>query len=173
MISRGLLALLLLPCAAHASSVIPQSADALTRQATHVLRAVVESQREGYDERARHATVETTFTVSSNLKGDAGRTVVVRQLKGIPGDARFRVGEEAVLFLRSGSGPHLGVFFILGLGQGKFEVTRPTGRPALAERDFSELSFVAKGGGAAAAPERSLALDELERVVRRAAGGGR
>lgn len=155
---------------ARAATVIPQSTTSLTRQATHVVRGIVREQREGYDERARHSIIETTLAVDEVLKGETSRTIVIRQLKGIPGDARFQNGEEVVLFLRAGTGPHQGAYFLLGMGQGKFEVRRLTGAPVVVERDFSELSFVSNDGSPGKAPtERAMKLTELKSRIREAA----
>ena len=169
------LAIVLVPFAtAQGASVIPQSTESLARQATHVVRAVVEDQREGYDERARHATIETRLSVEETLKGRAPSTILVRQLRGIPGDARFRAGEEVVVFLRVGTDAHQGAFFLLAMAQGKYEVTRTSGGATVVQRDLSELAFVSKDGTVTPAPaDAALELDELRSRVRSTLGGRR
>src|SRR4051812_12023729 len=103
------LALWLAAPATFAAVALPQSTQGLTRQASLVVRGVVEGQKVGYDEAVHHATVETTVRIDEALKGAAPARVVIRQLKGIPGDARFAVGEEVVVFVRAGAGRAAGV----------------------------------------------------------------
>ncbi len=61
-----------------------------------------------------------TFEVNRVVKGEPGERVELKMLRSSSGAARFRAGEEVVLFLYGTS--ELGLSSPVGLGQGKFTV---------------------------------------------------
>ena len=150
------------PCV-NAAVALPQTTQMLTHQATSVVRGIVEGQRVGYDEAVHHATVETTLRIEEALKGAGPSKLVIRQLKGIPGDARFTRGEEVVVFVRAGAGAAPGVSFLLGMAQGKFAVKRTLQGDGVVERNFTDLHLLKPG-----AVEKITTLADLRAKVKAA-----
>lgn len=93
-----------------------------------------------------------TVVPSRTLLGEEAKTLTFQQWGGetelkqskVPGDARFEVGEEAVLFLRKADmEPGL---FLTALGQSKYQISRGDGG-ATATRELDDISFLRDGGG--------------------------
>ncbi len=114
---------------ARATVVVDQTIPEMARHATLVVRGVVYAQRAQWDEHHRQIITRTFVRTTKALKGSAGPTVVVRQPGGaigkwraaVEGEARFRLGEEVVLFLQ----PFPGVkdeFVLEGMSATKFTV---------------------------------------------------
>jgi hypothetical protein len=150
---------------AWAAVVIPQTTEMLTHEATHIVRGVVEHQVLSRDEAVHHAVVETTIRVEEVFKGVAPERIVIRQLRGIPGDARFTEGEEVVVFVREGVDVEKGFHFLLGLAQGKFQVRRSLKGPVSVSRDYTDLHLV-EPGSRPVIVERVATLDELRTRIR-------
>jgi hypothetical protein len=132
-------------------------------------------------ERTRIYTL-TELSVSEALKGTAaaGETVTIRQLGGtldglvqtVPGNARFGVGEEVVVFLdRDETQP---LHYVIGMAQGKFTVSQ-TATGLQATQDTSDLAFVRPNPAGALVPVEAGpaapvdgGLEALRRAVRAA-----
>ncbi|MFM2152906.1 MAG: hypothetical protein RL199_1341 [Pseudomonadota bacterium] len=142
-----LLAFLLTAPAARATVVVERPVEELTRRATVVVHGIVTGSKTTWEEAEMLPATRTTLKVVTALKGDAGDAVVVRQSAGrakgvalaIPGDARFAVGEEVVVFLeRHPSEP--GSWVLTSMAAAKFQV-RHDAKGDLAVRDLGGLSF--------------------------------
>lgn len=132
-------------------------------------------------ERTRIYTL-TEISVSESLKGTAaaGATVTIRQLGGtldglvqtVPGNARFVVGEDVVVFLdRDETQP---LHYVIGMAQGKFTVSR-TAAGLQATQDTTDLAFVRPDPAGALVPVEAGpaapvdgGLEALRRAVRAA-----
>jgi hypothetical protein len=136
----ALTALLLAPVAS-ATTLLAEDVASLTRSSSAVVRGtVVESKARWTADKARIVT-ETTVTVSERWKGDAAATVVIQQPGGevgevgqlVHGVARFRPGEEIVVFLEA-RGPR---FLVTGMLQGKFLVEKSSdGKATFARQEL-------------------------------------
>ncbi len=144
----ALLAALLLPLASSATVVVDRPVSDLTRRAALVVRAAVVSSKAGWDEEHRLIITRTELRTTRRLKGDAGRTVIVRQPGGevdgvrmnVAGAATFRAGEEAVVFLE----PHpsaVGEFVLTSMSAAKFTVVTLPGGSERVDRDAEGLVF--------------------------------
>ncbi len=120
------LAALLCASAAQATTLLAQDLPALTRASTLVVRgAVVETHARWTLDGSRIMT-DTTVTITERWKGEAPASIVVMQPGGevgevgqlVHGVARFRPGEDVVLFLEARGGRYL----VTGMVQGKFLV---------------------------------------------------
>jgi len=182
-----MIALLLASPTAEATVLVELTTRQLTVQSQLVVRGKVVDQRvvavEG------RLWTDSTIQVAQALKGSArrGATLVLRQPGGeiggvgmrVTGVARFRRGEEVVVFARA-AGP---VQIPVGMCQGKFEILRDRGGQTRVRRDLTGAGFVrfAPDGRMLlehrGAPERDRPLGELLAEVRAAAhdskGGAR
>ncbi len=177
-----LAALVLAGTSAHATVLVKLSTRQLTEQAQIVARGRVLGQRV-VSEGGRLWT-ESTLRVEQAFKGSArrGQTVILRQPGGelgrlgmrVAGVARFRIGEEALVFASQAGPSHIPV----GMCQGKFELLRDRAGVTRARRDLSGAGFVrfAPDGRMLLehehAPEADRALADLLGEVRAALRGG-
>ena len=121
-----LLAVLVLASPAHATVSRTASLEELTRWSVLVLRGRVTS-LEGRMHEHRVAT-EVTFEITDTLRGAANNRIqflvhggeVGVERVDVPGEARFVVGEEAIVFLMRGHG----VLWLTALAQGKWTIAR-------------------------------------------------
>lgn len=127
--SRLLAGLVLLPVLAIASTLIPHTLRQRAERADRVALVQVVSQR--VERTADPQFPLKTFTqivVGQDFKGTGPSTLTVVQIGGtdgplqvqVPGDAEFRVGETAVVFLTCGQGPER--CHLVALGSGKLNV---------------------------------------------------
>lgn len=132
------LAALLGASAALATTLLAQDVPALTGASAVVLRGTVVSSHARWTGDGARIMTETTLSVSERWKGEAPATVVVQQPGGEVGDvgqlvhgvARFRVGEDVVVFLEA-RGPR---YLVTGMVQGKFLVEKSSDGKALFAR---------------------------------------
>jgi|SRR3954470_8884354 hypothetical protein len=112
-----------------ATTIVPMSVEELTRASTNVVVAqAVDSHSEWNADKTLIFTI-TTFQVSESLKGEAAKTIVVRQMGGrvpnyeqkVAGVRHWQAGEQAVLFLRPSPAGD-GTMAVAGLMQGDFRV---------------------------------------------------
>jgi hypothetical protein len=153
------------PRIAAAAVVRPQTTESLTRAASRVVLGRVAMIETGRDEALRRTVVRVAIDVSESLKGAAVSRVVVQQL-GVPGDARFTVGEEVLIFVREDSGAH----FMVGMAQGKFRILRDRAGRVMAERSFRDLTFLPRSGGEPIPSRAPVPLDDLRRAISKAGG---
>ena len=159
---------LLLPLSATGTISLPLPISELTFRADTIVRGVVVSRVGAWDKAHRRIRTVTEVRVSESWKGAEGPGAIVRirQLGGtvgsvtqsVAGDARFRLGQEVLVFLRSD--PARGLHYMVGMAQGRFGVSGATGKED-ARRDLRGLELP----GDAAPPER-MGLADLERQVR-------
>lgn len=116
---------------ARASVVRLMDLAALTEQSSLILHATVRDVRSYW--KGNVIVTDITFEVLERLKGLEGPPVfVLTQLGGIvgtmgmrlEGDARFSPGEEVVVFLESSRNNPAVNYWVTGMAQGKFLVTR-------------------------------------------------
>jgi hypothetical protein len=100
---------------------------------------------------------DVTLEVTAMLKGQKQSTVVLTQMGGtfggmttrVPGTSVYTPGEEVVVFLEQGGN---GTLCEMGVGAGKFVVTRQGGQ-VLVQRRLGGVAFARVGaGGRAATP---------------------
>lgn len=128
-----------------ATTVKPLDDDALYAGAQRVFHGVCTEARGELDASGR-AVTRYRFSVTEGFKGSPATSVELLQPGGtfagrtlvIPGVARFRAGEEAVVFIGKAC-PKTGCAFTVGLSQGKFRVKR--GKKDVVVRDFNGLQF--------------------------------
>jgi hypothetical protein len=160
-------------------TVLPLDLAALTEGAGTIFVGRVARVDPGVDERGI-AAVWTTFEVDEALKGDPGRTLIVKQLgapfgrgTGFPSVPRFAPGEPVMLFVHAPSA--LGFASPVGLGQGAFRIRERGGRRVV-ENDVAHRNLdvaTPAGARAAAAPSADLPLDTLVARVRALVDGTR
>ncbi|MBS2029640.1 MAG: hypothetical protein JST54_17185 [Deltaproteobacteria bacterium] len=157
------------------ASVVPQTVEQLTDRATHVVHAKVTRVVSAREPGPSGIYTRSTLNVSEWLKGPALKSVSLRQSGGtigsesveLPGDAIFHEGEEVLAFLRCDAGAdHCS---LVGLAQGKYQLTRDANGKLQATRDFHETAFV-KGAPLSGGPEP---FDALAARVRARVGGGK
>lgn len=159
---------------AGATSLVALDVAGLTDGSDAVVRGhVVRVESRWTRDRLRIVT-DVEISVDGALKGAAPRTVVVLQPGGQVGDigqaveglARFRPGEEVLVFLER-QGPER--YALVGMAQGKLRIERSTdGKAAYAiPEDVGGALLVDRRTGAASGPlVRVQELGELERQVR-------
>lgn len=167
-----------------AMTILPLDLPALTAQADRIFVGRVTRVASGRDASGLPATW-TTFVVSEELKGVAGRELTVKQLGTSLGEAggatilphpalpQYRPGESVVLFIQPESA--LGFTSPVGLGQGCFRIRSDGGR-SVAENDVGNRNLAGAptatahtsgaDAAAAAAPRAALPLDTLVGRVR-------
>jgi hypothetical protein len=164
---------------AAASVAIPQTPESLTRQASAVIRGAVLSQEAGVDLAAHVRVIRTRVQVLERWTGSTPEVITVQQIgslhggaaQGVAGDARFKLGEEVVLFLAEGRDAEAGYWFLLGLGQGKYAIHRTEGRATVVERTTLGLTLTRQG--AAATSDAALPIETLKQLVVGTKGGAR
>lgn len=135
----------------------------------------------------RRLWTDTYVRVSSAIKGDrhSGETVVVRQPGGetstigmkVAGAATFKLNERVLVFGRP-VGPQ--VYVVVGMAQGKFQISRDRRGVLHARRDLGSIGFARfdEGGKMSVVPSgppAAVPLDQLIRTIHsyRLAGGAR
>jgi hypothetical protein len=115
-----------------------------------IIHAEVVEQKTYFDTEQDRVVTDTTFGVNRAFWGKVGEKVTIQQWGGtyqgtthyIPGDARFEVGEEVVVFLHKGKD----VVALSALGQAKFSVEK-TNEGKLVSRDLSDITFMLEQNG--------------------------
>ena len=145
-------AMILVPGAAAAMTVLPLDLPELTEQAARIFVGRVERVETGRDPNGLPATW-TTFVVAEPLKGVTATHLTVKQLGARFGDAtvphaalpRYRPGESVVLFVHPESA--LGFTSPVGLGQGCFRVRALAGA-SVVENDVGNRNLGTAAGAA-------------------------
>ena len=173
-------ALLVAPVAS-ATIMIPLTIEDMTARATSVVRAKVIGHDARWDAARKHIHTYTTLEILTAIHGPGttGAKLVVRALGGavgeigmkVAGTAKFRAGEEVVVFVAE-EPLEPGHFRVVGMSQGKYEIRRAPGQGAVAVPSLEGVAFAAKSpdgvlrvDGATPGPGQ-IALVELERRVR-------
>lgn len=169
---------------AAATVMIPLGPADLARTAAYVIEGQVTGQR--VVEMRDGLWTETTVRVTHAYKGalDTGTPIAVRQLGGetrtrgtrVVGAARFREGEQVLLFLRKVDR----YFVVVGMCQGKYTIFRGAHGVQRVWRDLSGVTFAARPRGrrpvivpsvhVVGVPEASL--EELLQAIHAAARAG-
>ncbi len=110
-----------------------------------IIHAEVVEQKTYFDKEQDRVVTDTTFGVNRAFYGKVGEKVTIQQWGGthngqthfIPGDARFEVGEEVIVFLHKGKD----VVALSALGQAKYSVEK-TDEGRLVSRDLSDITFM-------------------------------
>lgn len=143
----ALLAILLAVPPARGTVVEDRSLSELSRLSHLVVRATVTGQQVQWDEQHQFIVTRTFLAPSASLKGTAPGRVVVRQVGGeldgqrlhVEGAARFRIGEDVVLFLERHPVAK-GEFVLQSMAASKFTVV-PTQSGPVVQRSLSGLTL--------------------------------
>jgi len=131
----------LLTTSAHATTVLRLDLPQLVQQSDSIVQGHVESVTSQWDSTRNVAFTYVTINVEDPMKGERRRTIAVRQLGGkvgamnvtIAGMPRFVKGEQVIVFLKAGDN---GTFQIVGLNQGKYEITEDFAVSSVSGIDF-------------------------------------
>ncbi|MFW5878648.1 MAG: hypothetical protein ACOCVR_02415 [Myxococcota bacterium] len=172
-VGLGILALAAPASVLQAATVLGLTVDELAEQSERVVRARVVSREAEIDDSVGLVFTYTTLEVLEDLAGEGPSRIVLRQLGGeaegmgiaVEGDARFEVGEEVVVFVRSGDASGR-LVHLEALSLGKFRIERPEGLPAMAVREMEGLRLVRDGEIETELPAQ-ITLEELQIQVRR------
>jgi hypothetical protein len=148
----------------------PADVESLTAAADLVVHAQVSGRSSAYGVGGGEIFTTIVLHPIETWKGDPATEVrlvipggeVGELSQTVAGMARFRDGEEVVVFLKRGAG---GVFGLQRMALGKFAVGAPSGLPKRALRDRRGLQCL----GCSAAEQDDLTLDELRARVLRSA----
>lgn len=168
--------LLVIPALLWATTVIPMDVEKLASLSTHVVEArAIESTSQWNTEHTLIFTY-TRFEVTRTLKGQSPATLMVRQLGGtvdgvsqkVAGVRQWRLGEEAMLFLRPSSIPD-GAMVVTGLMQGNFVMRRtPEGATYVSNGMPDASEYHASSREVTHYRGNSMRLEELESRVQKA-----
>lgn len=180
---------LVLAGAANAASVRPVQLDELIDTAAVAFEGTCIGNRTEREAGTNLVVTYTTFAVKDVLKGDVGKTHVIKQVGGeiadgepsfrVQGVPRFAAGQSYVVFLAGVSSA--GFSSPIGLAQGNFRVLPDAAGAKVANgRDFREMTAgmsasampegTAKSLGAAGPPVHQLGLEEFKQLVRARTG---
>ena len=181
-IIRLLTASMLMISAANATIVKSVSLMEMAKQADAIVQGVISKQEVSWDEARTRIYTLTTIQVSEALKGkvDSAQTLKVRQIGGtidgitqyVAGNAKFKEREEVIVFLERH--PTQGVYFVMGMAQGKYSISRATNPPSV-NRSLDGITEVKPGHklpvlhhkeGPAKAHSNRLSLDLFKASIR-------
>lgn len=167
----------------------PTSLDQLAQQAQTIVHgSVISAKTEPHPQYPNLMTVVVRFSVSDSIKGNPGKVLEFRQyiwdIRDRLDHAQYRKGQELLLLLNPVA--TTGLTSPVGLGQGRFHITRNAAGDALAANEsgntglFSGTEQRVKSSGIRLSP-RSLAavraadstqlrLDDLKVVLRDLSG---
>lgn len=154
---RGIGAVVLLASAgAFATVVMDQTLEEMAAQAPLIVRGTVGRQQVRWDDAHLRINTYTEVRVTERLKGDAASILLVRQPGGEVGDvgqrvsgvAKFREGEDVVLFLFDPP-DEKGVYSVEGLAAGKIAFERSKLGELRAVRHLTGLALYQREGGKA------------------------
>lgn len=171
------LAALALASVAAATTLLAQDVASLTRASSAVVRGTVTASKARWSGDGARIFTETTLQVAERWKGEAPASLVIEQPGGevgevgqlVHGVARFRPGEDVVVFLEA-RGPR---YLVTGMLQGKFVVERSSdGKAAFARQELAgEALFLDPVTRQPVQPVPTVTLlDELRAQVLKAAG---
>ena len=157
---------LIMTCAALATTVIPPSFDDLVGRAEMIFQGTVTGVRSEWtgEGAQRHIMSYVTVKVEEPIKGNPGTSVTLRMLGGTVGaetmevaDApKFKVGDRDILFVENN-----GTQFIplVGIMHGRFRVKKDeAGHDAVFTNEGSPLSDVTQLGKSEGAPSAGHAM---------------
>ncbi len=171
----SILGILLTICAS-ATTVIPLSVENLTSVSSHVVEARAISSSNQWNAAHTLISTYTTFQVERILKGAAPSILVVRQLGGtldgttekVPGVRHWKIGEQAVLFLRPGE-TRDGSFEVTGLIQGNFLIYRGLAGESLVSNGAPDASaYEVSSSKVTAYKGSAMRLHDIEARVQKA-----
>jgi hypothetical protein len=176
-LKRHLLPGLLLLCSLQmfATTVVSRSVEELAARSSNVV--VGKAIRTWSQWNADHTVIFTysEFSVDRSLKGQAGKTVVVKQLGGsadgitqkVAGLRHLQTGEQAVLFLHP-SDQRDGTLAVTSLMQGHFRVSKSAAGDMLVSNGVNGASSFDRASGHVSSYRGSaMKLSELEERVRK------
>jgi hypothetical protein len=137
----------LLAAAASATIITFETLDDMARRVPVIVRGRVARSVAAWDADRSRIWTWTELVVTDSLKGEVKGVVLVKQPGGevgpmgqaVAGAAKFREGEECVLFLEGAPGEP-GTFSVSGLSAGKVSFTEWQGQPA-AVRQLDGIAF--------------------------------
>lgn len=166
--------LILLSAFVSATTIVPVSVEQLAKESSHVVEATALESWSDWNPQHTLIVTYTRFQVVRMLKGQAPRTIIVKQPGGTAGHYSQKVagvrhwgsGESAVLFLRPSDTPD-GTLQVTGLVQGNFLMhAAPTGQVTVSN-GVPEVSAFQQGAVTTYHGGR-MTLSELESRVHKA-----
>jgi hypothetical protein len=167
---------LLLGPVAGASTAVAMDVPQLTRRSDVVVRGAVAGQASAWAPGGRRIVTETRIRVASVLKGAPPREVLVVQPGGVvdgigqsvTGAARFRDGEDVLLFLEHRGGDR---YQVVGMAMGKFNVRKNAGGAGLeaVQDGMDGVLLLDPATRAPTTPSGAVPLATLEAAIRAAA----
>ncbi len=156
------------------TTVVPASVERLTAESTQVVLARAIDSRSAWDAAHRRIYTYTRFQSLRMMKGSLPVTFTVKALGGsadgytmkVAGVRGWQRGENAVLFLQADSD---GTFFVTGLMQGNFRVSRQASGEPVASNGVSGVKQLDASGNIIGYRGAHMSLSELEQRVRKAA----
>lgn len=163
--------------AASATTLVQQDVAALTKASALIVRGTVTAVETRWTKDGARIMTDATVAVAETWKGAPRPTVVVMQPGGVVGEvgqqvhgtARFRVGEEVVLFLE----PRGTRYLLSGMVQGKFLVERSSdGAARFARQELEGEGLLVDPASHQPVPSVALTLplDQLRAQVLAVAG---
>jgi len=145
---------LLVPGLAGASIVLQLSEQQMSLKAEQIVRGRVVKKESRWETKQKRIYTYITISVLDRMKGSKAQEVTIRQLGGsargygmyVPGTAKFRLGEEVVLFLEKANTvktKNLPTYYhVMGMSYGKFSVIQhPKTKLRYMIRDVKGLSL--------------------------------
>ena len=126
-IPSAVVVLLLLAVAGWTTTVLKMDLPALVQESDSIVQGQVERMDALWDAQRKTIFTYISVKVHEPLKGEPGRTILIRQIGGkvgtmnlsISGMPVFRNGEEVILFLKRN--PEAS-YHVVGLSQGKYDI---------------------------------------------------
>lgn len=142
---------LVLGLSASATIVIAQTIEQMARRSPLILRGTVLQQQSRWDDERRRINTYVELAVTDTLKGQAPRSILVRQPGGIveelgqrvSGTASFSPREDVLVFLETVP-DEAGVFGVYSLAAGKVSLSPNALGEKRATRDLTGLAFLHK-----------------------------
>ena len=173
----SLLLIIIGASSASATIVHSFSLSALSLASHSIIRGEVVAEECVYDPHWEGIYTHTTLRVVEVLSGSEkpGDFIIVRQIGGsldgiesqVVGTTTFLPGAEVLIFGRSDGAFH----YLVGMGQGAWNVERKTGQLPQLRRDLGKLTAVPPAGPAQPQAPDALTLPALREAVTRALQG--
>lgn len=148
----GLLcAALLMPAQSEASIIVKLTDKQMAQRANRIVHGKVVRQYSDWDKNRRRIYTYTIISVLDRIKGTPTQELTIRQVGGakdnigmrVPGSAKFKLGEEVVVFLESIK--KTAFHHVMGMSYGKYTVVRDAKtQQLLLKRNLHNIAVASK-----------------------------